>query len=94
MLRNVNYLILFASPRDRRALVTLGGQMFPRNPYFVESAYEQAVEKQQYGRLICDFTVECPRKYRFRETARIDAPLVYYVEEEEEEEEQKEEKNT
>ena len=90
LLRNANYLVLFSSPRDRRAIITLGSQMFPRNPYFVESAYEQAVEKQQYGKLVCDFTVECPPKYRFRETVRIDVPLVYY---EEVDEEQKEEKN-
>ena len=87
LLRNANYLVLFSCPRDRRALITLGGQMFPSNSHFVESAYEQAVEKRQYGKLVCDFTVECPAQYRFRETVKVDESLVYYEEAKEENEE-------
>lgn len=35
-----------------------------------------------YGYLVCDFTVSCPDKYRFRETVTTERPLVYYESEE------------
>lgn len=50
---NSHYLVLFKNPRDKTQARTLGQQMFPSQPGFLLSAYEDAV-KQRYGYLLVD----------------------------------------
>ncbi len=78
-MRNSAYLILFDNPRDRSSIRTLGGQIFPKNPYFVLSCFELAAARP-YGFLLCDFKSCSPAKYRFRETLSKSAGEIIFYE--------------
>ena len=42
---NTHYMFLFMNPRDCLQIQTLGRQMFPDKPKFIQDAYRQATEK-------------------------------------------------
>ena len=51
---NTDYLILYKNPRDATQIRTLGQQMYPQSKHFLSWAYNDAVNKEQYGHLVLD----------------------------------------
>lgn len=64
--RNINYLILTKSIRDVSMIRTLGLQIFPSTPLYFLSAYQQAIEMNEYGWLLVDFRPDTPSPFRLR----------------------------
>ena len=62
---NASYIILFASARDRRQIVTLGQQMFPNRKHFLLDSYDAACQKP-YSYLLIDLRAETPNHLRLR----------------------------
>ena len=79
-MRNVNlnshYLVLFKNPRDKTQARTLGQQMYPSNPGFLLTAYEDAV-KQRYGYLLVDLHPSSDDRLRVRSGIFDKATTVY-----------------
>ena len=63
---NTQYLVLFRNPRDVTQLMTLGKQMFPRQPQRIVEAMEDITAEDPRGYLIIDNTCTAKEDYRLR----------------------------
>jgi hypothetical protein len=51
---NTKYMILFKNPRDRRQIINLSSQIYPKDSEFLIDAYKQAT-RRPHGYLLLDF---------------------------------------
>lgn len=65
--RNAHYIVLFPNPRDMTIISTLGKQMFPNKPRFLESSFIMATKKR-YGYLFIDLKPGSDEKCMVRES--------------------------
>lgn len=63
---NTNYLILFKNPHDKAQTDYLGRQMYPKDKYFLSSAFDDATKKHPYSYLLIDCTQATPDEIRVR----------------------------
>lgn len=64
--RNAHYIVLFQNPRDNAMIGTLGRQIFPANPKFLTTAFDEATDKP-YGYILLDFKPTTPKDLRVRQ---------------------------
>lgn len=62
---NCRYMILLKSVRDKQQISSLGRQLYPEKPAFLNWAYNEATAKP-YGYLLIDLTPDTPDKWRLR----------------------------
>ena len=78
---NTHYYILFKNPRDKSQIEFLARQINPRKSKALIEVFEAATTPA-HGYLFCDFTQECPDKYRFRTNLFCDTipslPMIIY----------------
>jgi len=63
--RNAQYLVLFPNLRDATMITTLGRQIFPKQPKYLESAFNDATS-EKYGYLFLDLKADSDPKLRVR----------------------------
>lgn len=64
--RNSHYIVLFPNPRDMTMVRTLGKQMFPSKPKFLEESFIMATKKK-YGYLFIDLKPDSDERCKLRE---------------------------
>lgn len=62
---NAHYIVAYKSPRDRSQMFTLGRQVCPKNPAYVQEIFEDATQVP-YGYLLLDLTQTTPDHLRYR----------------------------
>lgn len=75
--RNVQYMALMSSPRDKTAISKLGSQIDSGYGPFLLSAYKSSVKKAG-DFLLLDLRPDTPEKYRVRETVTNEGCIVRY----------------
>lgn len=75
---NTNYLILFKNPQDKTQVEYLGRQMFPKDKYFLTSAFEEAT-RHPYSYLLVDSNQQTNDEIRVRTNIINEAPMTVYV---------------
>ena len=75
---NTNYLILFRNLQDRSQIEYLGRQMYPKDKYFLSSAFEDATRKP-YSYLMIDSHQTTPDEVRVRTNIANDGVMTTYV---------------
>ena len=73
---NSHYLVLFKNPRDRTQIRTLAQQMYPKRPWFLMDAFEDATS-EPYSYLLLDLRPDTPDAIRIRARMFDRAPAVY-----------------
>jgi len=74
--KNTTHLILMKNPRAGRQLKILGTEL--GNMKFLEECYRKAVEEQQYGHLLIDFTPLCIESLRYCSSI-ADGPSFFWL---------------
>ena len=65
--RNAMYIVLFPNFRDRSMISTLGRQIWPKKPKFLETAFEIATTDKPYHYLFIDLKPTTPEILRVRD---------------------------
>jgi hypothetical protein len=73
---NMDYIVLFRNVRDATQIGHLARQMYPNNPKFLISAYEDAT-KEPYGHLLLDFKPNGEESLRVRANILNNIQIVY-----------------
>ena len=79
---NSQYIILLKNARDKRQIISLGSQIYPRNLSYFLDAYDKATNKP-FGYLLIDLSTNTPDELRLRTNivpvnGRL-TPIVYHV---------------
>jgi len=75
---NAHYIVLFKNPRDRAQIKHLARQVYPRDPKFIEDAYEDAT-RPAHGYLLLDLKQSTPDEMRVRSCVLPDEAAYQYV---------------
>lgn len=62
---NTHYIVYFKNPRDGSQIFSLARQIYPKNPKFLQEAYEDATQKP-HGYLLIDLKQSTPDTLRYR----------------------------
>ena len=75
---NTQYVVVFASPRDKSQFRHFARQAEPDRPRFLTAAYKDAVS-EPYGHLLIDFKPHTPDELRYRARTLSPHRQVVYV---------------
>lgn len=78
IMNNVNYLLVFNSPRNKQGISYLARQMSPDNYKYVLEAFRHACFDKPYCYLFIDYTMKTPERWRIRSSLYPDKETVIY----------------